>query len=154
MAVCPVCKRLEGIKQLSSAVRSMSGNGEDSVFHPPEYPREPRLERIIGWTLACLLMASGIIIFAVSDALIALFLIIGGFIFLASFLNDERERRARWAERVFEWELANEIWKNLYYCARDDIIFDPDTGTTISPENLDNVLFQNNTLQMRSANSG
>jgi hypothetical protein len=141
MAHCPLCSRSDRVGQLSSAGM---GKGEDAstrMFPPPALPGYPRLERMIGFSLAVLLLGGGLVLFRIYDALIALFLIIGGFIFLACFINDEKDRRGAWIEKKLEWEAATETWKGLSYCERDGIIFNPETGEIVPSENLDDYLY-------------
>jgi hypothetical protein len=142
MVLCPVCSRSDSIVQLSSAGLGKGGDASARMFPPPAMPRYPRLERMIGFSLAFLLLGGGILLFRIYDALIAMFLIIGGFIFIACFINDEKDRRGAWVEKKLEWQAATEAWKSLYFCERDGIIFNPDTGEIVPSENLDNYVYQ------------
>ncbi|GAB4574703.1 MAG: hypothetical protein Kow0077_22600 [Anaerolineae bacterium] len=44
------------------------------------------------------------------------------------------------AERVL-WEHAMDRWAGLYYCFRDDIVFDPETGEWCHPADLHEFLY-------------
>jgi hypothetical protein len=37
------------------------------------------------------------------------------------------------------WDRAMETWRNLYYCSRDDVVFDGRTQRTLSNEQLNNL---------------
>lgn len=52
--------------------------------------------------------------------------------------SKEKERLA--AERVL-WEQAMARWAGLYYCSRDDIVFDPETGESCHPADLHEFLY-------------
>lgn len=52
--------------------------------------------------------------------------------------SKEKERLA--AERVL-WEQAMARWAGLYYCFRDDIVFDPETGEWCHPADLHEFLY-------------
>ncbi len=52
--------------------------------------------------------------------------------------SKEKERVA--AERVV-WERAIARWNCLYYCFRDDIVFDPETGEWCDPAQLHEFLY-------------
>ena len=34
------------------------------------------------------------------------------------------------------WDKATTTWRNLYYCSRDNIVFDPKTNTEVSNNQL------------------
>jgi hypothetical protein len=142
MALCPICKQSDRIVPLSAVPKEVVSDSEEGRFLPPEAPRYPRIERIIGFSLAILLMSAGVLLFIVYDALTALFIIIAGFIFIACFINDEKERRGAWQEKVIEWQLATDIWESLYYCTRDETIFNPESNDIILFDNLNNYLYQ------------
>jgi hypothetical protein len=39
------------------------------------------------------------------------------------------------------WDAAMKRYKSLYYCFRDDVVFDPQTGETCAPESLNKFLY-------------
>jgi len=39
-------------------------------------------------------------------------------------------------ERFPAWDRATAIWKSLYYCSRNDLVFDPNTGRVLSEKDL------------------
>lgn len=39
-----------------------------------------------------------------------------------------------------QWDRAMENWNRLRYCSRDDVVFDPKTGTTVSEQALASLL--------------
>src|SRR5258708_37966999 len=38
--------------------------------------------------------------------------------------------------RFPEWDRATSVWKSLYYCVRDDVVFDPKTNKVLSNEQV------------------
>ncbi len=44
-------------------------------------------------------------------------------------------------EKIRQWEQAITQWDQLYYCARNDCVFDPATGKAVSPERLSELLY-------------
>ena len=43
-------------------------------------------------------------------------------------------------QRYAAWDRAMQNWNRLRYCARDDVVFDPQTGKTVSQETLSSLL--------------
>lgn len=54
------------------------------------------------------------------------------FIAFTRVLRSDQEAEKHYAA----WDRAMENWKRLRYCARDNVVFDPQTNKTISEENL------------------
>ncbi len=47
----------------------------------------------------------------------------------------------KWESRRPEWEVKKRVWKELYYCSKDDLVFDPTTGRLASPEVWDKLVY-------------
>ena len=43
-------------------------------------------------------------------------------------------------ERYSAWDRAMANWNRLYYCTRDDVVFDPQTGKVVPEEALQEML--------------
>jgi hypothetical protein len=60
-------------------------------------------------------------------------------------IKDDRKKKEtsqkRFDEEMPKWQKAIQLWKRLYYCQRDGIVYDPKTGEYCSPENLKNFLY-------------
>ena len=41
-----------------------------------------------------------------------------------------------WKTQMARWQSAMKIWDDLYYCARDNIVFNPVDGNLLTPEQL------------------
>jgi hypothetical protein len=67
---------------------------------------------------------------------ITLICIVGALV--ASYMAFQRVVKgdAEATERFPAWDRAMAIWKSLYYCGRDNIVFDSKTNTVISDEQL------------------
>ena len=39
-------------------------------------------------------------------------------------------------ERMLAWDAAMEVWRSLYYCKRDDVVFDPKSNTVLTNEQV------------------
>lgn len=85
-------------------------------------------------------MSSGLIIL-----LAAILMIIG--IGITSALVVKGIRRDRLSQQNYqkaieEWINAVNVWNRLYYCARDDCVFDPITGISVSVDRMEELLYQ------------
>lgn len=82
--------------------------------------------------------------------------ILGGILFLGGFfgvpsivlfalsLRQHRklnQKKQQAAAQVPHWEQALEHWNHVYYCARDDIVFDPQTEAWCSPAHFHEFLY-------------
>jgi len=59
----------------------------------------------------------------------------GGMAIVAMIIGIKKER-ARVAQEEPIWKKAVQRWQCLYYCFRDDLVFDPQTGETCQPDSL------------------
>lgn len=51
--------------------------------------------------------------------------------------RESKRRHAEYESKILpRWEQQMRIWDGLYYCRRDDIVFDPTTQKTASPNNI------------------
>jgi hypothetical protein len=48
----------------------------------------------------------------------------------------------RFRDRMQAWETCMSVWMRLYYCHRDDVVFDPGSGVYASPYALGRILEQ------------
>jgi hypothetical protein len=53
----------------------------------------------------------------------------------------EANREAEYRREKSAWDVAIQIYRRLYYCFRDDILFDPGTGATCAPSRLKEYLY-------------
>jgi hypothetical protein len=47
----------------------------------------------------------------------------------------------RYVHEKAAWDSAMYTWNQLYYCKRDDFVFNPRTGETTQPDNLKEFLY-------------
>ena len=66
-----------------------------------------------------------------------------GSLFLMFHWHNKRisENRVLNQVQLKVWEAATEVWSRLYYCFRDDVIFDPEKGEHRPPAQLKELLF-------------
>ncbi len=62
--------------------------------------------------------------------------ILAGVLLIPIAIAAYQSGRARVAEQGPAWEKSMQKWSRLYYCFRDDLVFDPSTGKTCQPESL------------------
>jgi len=55
-------------------------------------------------------------------------------VLLHSFLL--KRSKSRYSREFPVWQAMMERWNRLYYCSRDDVVFDPATGESVGPEAL------------------
>lgn len=56
--------------------------------------------------------------------------------------NNKKSKEARvYGEQKPRWDAAMEKYSRSYYCHRDDVVFDPETGTACAPSRLMEYLY-------------
>jgi len=125
---------------VSGNVRSSSHLAQKLA--PPLKPNEPRTPTkiILGWftlvlfggfTIYCLSMGytdPGTFICGFLPAIIAGVMIIAG-------NQEKREIKENYDKGMPIWKEEMAKWNKMYYCHRDDIMFEPDTGEYVFWEN-------------------
>lgn len=91
----------------------------------------------------------GLLLFVTENKIIGSLIIIGSIIvtpiFVYYFPIDRKQKEIIEANKVLimqNWENANNRWSRLYYCHRNGIVFDSETGKTCEPLNLKEFLYQ------------
>lgn len=51
-----------------------------------------------------------------------------GFLFVWLGNKNSKANKASYTEKLTTWEKQNQLWNKVYYCFRDDVVFDPETG--------------------------
>jgi hypothetical protein len=63
--------------------------------------------------------------------------IIAGWLAIRFFIIRQRKKKATMQQKIDEamprWKIAMQRWEHLYYCHRDGIVYDPETGDTCAP---------------------
>ena len=129
------------------------------ILSAPDEPKEPSRSDI---TAAWIFMVLGLMWFALFAILLigrivegekppindyVLTLGIGGIGPLMGLLslygsNSRYEaKRSKYEAEKPVWDATMERWRRLYYCFRDDIVFDPDTGEFSQPSDVRRLLF-------------
>ena len=70
----------------------------------------------------------------------------GGAFFVVYYIglreNNARRRAEFEATEIVAWQKAMERWNRLYYCGRDDCVFDPITSEFTQPDQLKEMLYR------------
>jgi len=148
--LCPVCHQADKVKTLQAAY-----NEGLERFAPPPMPG--KTVSMLRYMLVSMLII-GICIFFIlvlvgsesfgqtfswpelALVLLTLTAIVTGLILsyvaFTKVVNGDMEAQKHYAA----WDRAMQNWNRLRYCARDDVVFDPLTGKTISQETLSSLL--------------
>jgi hypothetical protein len=141
---CPVCKQADQVKTMREAYDS----GVPRCA-PPDMPtRTISMSRtIIVFAVLVGICIFSIIVFIGSEATlnwffqaglvgITLICIILALVFSYRAFDHVVKGDAEATERFPEWDRATAFWKSLYYCSRDNLVFDPNTDRVLSEEDL------------------
>lgn len=153
---CPVCHQIDQVKRLSAAYEAGIQR-----FAPPAMPvaRVPMMRSIVvGFVLVTfgvffILIWSGvggyggwplpvqIIQVVLTLAGIVAALVLSLLAFLRVVRGDLQSQKYLPA-----WDQAMENWRRLYYCKRDDVVFDPQTNKTLTDAQVKSLLSVNATV--------
>ena len=147
---CPVCHKADKVKKLQAAY-----NEGMERFAPPPLPgKTVSMLRymffsmlIVGICIFLILIFVGSESFGLAISIPELLLVVVSLICIVSALilsyiaftkvvQGDREAQKHYPE----WDRAMERWNNLRYCSRDDVVFDPQTGKTVSEQALASLL--------------
>jgi hypothetical protein len=144
--ICPVCHKADAVKKLQTAY-------EEGItrFAPPPMPTKTisMLRYMMFSILIVGICVFAIIIligsesfgqaFSIPELLLVLLTLaciiaalVLSYVAFAKVVRGDTEASKRYPE----WDRAIEYWGRLRYCSRDDIVFDPQTGKTVSEEAL------------------
>ncbi len=140
---CPVCQQTDQVMPLQVAYET----GAEQRFSPPPMPvaKVGMMKSIIVGLAIVFVGVFIILTFATVGGyntwpqpvqITLVVLVIIGIItaLVLSFLAFQRvvEGDNQTLQYLPAWDEAMEKWHNLYYCKRDDVVFDPQTNKTIS----------------------
>lgn len=141
---CPVCNQSDQVKTMQAAYDSGVGR-----CAPPDMPTKtvPMLSYIFPSTilvgicvfLIIVLIGSGFNMGAIATfVLVAISLISIIAVLVISYIAFQRVVKGddEATERFPAWDNALARWGSLYYCARNDVVFDPKTNKTLSEKQL------------------
>ena len=149
--VCPVCHQADKVKSLQAAYNE----GLERFAPPPMPGKTVSMVRymvismlIVGVCIFFILVLVGSESFGPQAfscgelALVLLTLIcivtalILSYVAFTKVVRGDMEAQQRYAA----WDRAMQNWNRLRYCSRDDVVFDPQTGKTVSTETLTSLL--------------
>jgi len=67
---------------------------------------------------------------------------ISGILGIMAKTKHDNKEQARIDEEEPLWKSAMEVWNRLYFCYRDDIVFDPDTKSSCQPQDVRNFCYR------------
>ena len=147
---CPVCHQADKVKTLQAAY-----NGGLERFAPPPLPG--KTVSMVRYMVVSMLIVGICVFFIIilvgsesfgqafswgELALVLLTLIcivtalILSYLAFTKVVHGDMEAQKRYTS----WDQVMQNWNRLRYCARDDVVFDPQTGKTVSTETLSSLL--------------
>jgi hypothetical protein len=146
--MCPKCKQADAIQKVTAIVAGGTSSGSfsastSSLVHqlaPPPAPVRPK-GAPLGCLVPILVLAGGT---AVSSnvlewvRLIAFGIVAAALLFHFRMLNTTTKRHEEY-QPLYRRAIQN--WERLYYCHRDDVVFDPDRQDYVSPRRLQDFIF-------------
>src|SRR3989440_9562061 len=151
LPLCPVCHKADKVKKLEAAYNE----GLERFAPPPMPGKTVSVLRYMVFSMLIVGICIFFIIVLVGSesfgpaafswgelALVLLTLIcivtalILSYLAFTKVVRGDMEAQQRYAA----WDRAMQNWNRLRYCSRDDVVFDPLTGKTISQETLSSLL--------------
>ncbi|MCO5189821.1 MAG: hypothetical protein M9928_05835 [Anaerolineae bacterium] len=133
-----------------------------TLLMPPDAPKESRFTGYFLWYVfgtwalggVCVLLSMlGALVFApftggLDEPIGAVIIQMFGYTIIASIfmvplvwmIRDRKRWRDAYPAKEAVWISAMENWDQLYYCFRDDLVFDPESGKTVKPQFLNEFL--------------
>jgi len=110
-------------------------------------PPKPSFSDYAGCGLVSLIAVGGVGFFVgfllTGNALIAIAFTVAAVIGVAAWLAKKEEAEKRNYDQAMErYNRAMPVWERLYYCGRDDIVFDPDTGESVPADSMNELLYR------------
>lgn len=144
LPTCPACKKKDRVGLVSDLAEKEDETALRLV--PPDEPSLPPPLVSMNEGLGCVgaLFFGAAFFLSVAYGSTTAGIIFGVFMlfFAAAFtLTIWRGMKARRKLQQEEaiWLRKMEIWSNIYYCARDDLVFDPQSGKTAMADDLDEI---------------
>ena len=132
---CPVCHQNDAVQKISAVVST------------PEEPSSSKFSPFMTYLSYALgifgvLWLIGFLIFGEVDFQVAItaVLTIGGSIYFL--YKYRRYKSSEYPTQKAAWDKAMERWNRLYYCNRDDIVFDPETNETCSKKDVKQFVYE------------
>jgi hypothetical protein len=148
---CPKCDHSDQIRKLSAIERDDAGTQTSHLVTQLARPRKPQVKAsnfttflIIGAVILCLglnsLNARRSV--GVGPGGFGVVAVIVGLIIFAVALSSNFAEAKKTRSELPAWKNAMGRWEKLYYCARDDIIFDEDDLKPMSVEEMRPYLYR------------
>ena len=148
---CPVCHKADKVKKLETAYNE----GMERFAPPPMPGKTVSVMRTMAFSMILVglfiffiivLVGSesfgqGWNIFELAFVIAALIGIVAALVLSCVSIAIKAVRNDEEARKLYpEWDLALAHWGRLRYCVRDNVVFDPQTGRTVSEEELSSLM--------------
>ena len=116
-----------------SGYTTLHGTSQTDLSRKLSPPIEPSAPSILGGIIGSFILIGGIVTLVFSEGescnLIPGFLLLGiGLLVMIPSINSQGTKEKTYKQEMQRWKNAMSIWDRLYYCARDDCVFDPTSG--------------------------
>jgi len=154
LSPCPVCQQTDQVMPLQVAYET----GAEQRFAPPPMPvaKVGMMKSIIVGMAIVFVGSFTIVTFATVGGygswpqpvqIVLVAIVIAGIVtaLILSFIAFQRVVRGdnQSLQYLPAWDEAMESWRNLSYCRRDDVVFDPQTNKTLSDATVKSLLTVN-----------
>ncbi|MFL5629139.1 MAG: hypothetical protein ACJ788_26460 [Ktedonobacteraceae bacterium] len=148
--LCPVCHKADAVKKLQTAY----DEGITRFAPPPMPTKTVSMLKYMMFSIGIIaICVFAIIVFVGSESfgqafsiaelllvLVTLICIVAALVLSYIAFTKVVQGDDEASKRYPEWDRAVENWERLRYCSRDDVVFDPQTGKTVSEEALNSLL--------------
>lgn len=145
LPTCPECKLEDRVGWITELAEK-----EDALalrLAPPDAPSTPAPLVSMNEGLGCVgaLFFGAAFFLSVTygsktaSIIFGIFVLFFAVAFTLTILRGMRDRRRLHQEEDL-WLRKMDLWSNLYYCARDDLVFDPQTGKMAKADDLEEIL--------------
>jgi hypothetical protein len=131
---------------LVGGLATLSGTSVTALASKLAPPKKPEKESFSYALLSFLILAViGMIVVGIDRLAsrepveMVLVPLVGGIsvlIVVVAYFATRKKAEAKDLEKTSAWNAAMRRWNRLYYCCRDDIVFDPATNETCQPEDI------------------
>jgi len=151
---CPQCGKDDQLKKISTWVEEDSSDNIARQFLPRTQPEAPSPLPGINTGLGCLgIIFFGAVFFVSVQAGSTIAIIIFGVFFAifavafgAAYLRGRRARQ-EYMQFILDWQVEMEKWDRLYYCKRDDLVFDAQSGQSSPAADWQSLIRENQSHQ-------
>jgi hypothetical protein len=128
-----------------TTVHGMSQTDLSKKLSPLEKPKEPYItSELANWAAIVVWAIIGFYVLIKLDIVFGVLTLIGGLIVAYRFVktkDDRQKKKENYYHSVEQWKKAMARWERLYYCVRDDCVFDPMNGEYTTSDKMRRLLY-------------